>query len=573
MIHCIYSNLPKFKTVEFHRGLNVLIVRREQESTEKQTRNRAGKTSLIEIVHLLTGADIKKDSPFRSDKLSEAMFGMEFDLGGSKTKVERKTKKNTKIVMQDYDRDRKEKELSHKHWLQILGDCLFDLGTTSDGQGNPPTFRSLFPYFVRRQNSGGFSSPEKQANMQQVGDFQKALMFLLGLDWTIASDWQQVRNREKTLKELKKAAGIGAFGNIIGKASDLRTQLAVAEANLKKLRNQVDSFKVHAEYSELETEADKITSKMNILSNENTIDIAVIRDIEKALQSEHPPTLSNLEEIYAEVGVSLPQVATKRYEEVRSFHESVIRNRRDYLSEELNSAKQRVEIRNESKAKLDQKRSEVMGILQSHGALEQFSKLQAKIIKLETDVEVLRQRFQAAEQLEGSKTELEIERNRLTLRLRRDFTEQKQRLDEAILAFEEISKRLYESAGSMTVEATSNGPLFEFPMQGSSSKGIRNIQIFCFDMMLMRVCNKRGFGTEFLIHDSHLFDGVDGRQVISALKVGSQIADELGFQYIVTLNEDDAFKESADGFDIREHILPVTLTDATEDGGLFGFRF
>ena len=40
--------------------------------------------------------------------------------------------------------------------------------------------------------------------MQQTGDMQMALMFLLGLDWQIARDWQAVRDREKTLDELKK---------------------------------------------------------------------------------------------------------------------------------------------------------------------------------------------------------------------------------------------------------------------------------------------------------------------------------------------------------------------------------
>ena len=76
-----------------------------------------------------------------------------------------------------------------------------------------------------------------------------------------------------------------------------------------------------------------------------------------------------------------------------------------------------------------------------------------------------------------------------------------------------------------------------------------------------------------MIHDSHLFDGVDGRQLISALKVGAETAKGLGFQYIVTMNEDDAFKEKVEGFDLRNYTLPVALTDATEDGGLFGFRF
>jgi uncharacterized protein YydD (DUF2326 family) len=131
-----------------------------------------------------------------------------------------------------------------------------------------------------------------------------------------------------------------------------------------------------------------------------------------------------------------------------------------------------------------------MNILKSHGTLDQFSKLQAETARKEAEVESSHQRFDAAEQLEGTKNELDIERNRLTLRLRRDFAEQKARLSEAILAFEETSKRLYQSAGNMTVDETSNGPRFQFPMQGSRSKGIKNMQIFCFDLMLMRLCAK-----------------------------------------------------------------------------------
>jgi len=92
-------------------------------------------------------------------------------------------------------------------------------------------------------------------------------------------------------------------------------------------------------------------------------------------------------------------------------------------------------------------------------------------------------------------------------------------------------------------------------------------------MMLMHLCAKRGVGPGFLIHDSHLFDGVDGRQVISALRIGAETAEELGFQYIVTMNEDDAFKEKEKGFDLNNYILGIKLTDATEDGGLFGIRF
>lgn len=64
-----------------------------------------------------------------------------------------------------------------------------------------------------------------------------------------------------------------------------------------------------------------------------------------------------------------------------------------------------------------------------------------------------------------------------------------------------------------------------------------------------------------------------GTQVISALRAGAETAKELGFQYIVTMNEDDAFKEKEDVFDLNDHVLPIELTDVTETGGLFGIRF
>jgi len=573
MIHRLSSSLTSFKTLTLNPGLNVLVAKKEEGASDKQTRNRAGKSSVIEIVHFLMGSDAGKDSLFRSEALVNESFGIEFDLGGERLYVARSGLQKSKIHAEGANFLNGRGTLTNSEWVELLGEKMFGLHQIPDTEGRAPTFRSLFSYFVRRQVSGAFTTPEKQATMQQAGDYQVALMFLLGLDWKIASDWQTVRNREKTLTELKKAASVGTFGSIVGKASDLRTQLAVAEAQLASLKSQVEAFRVLPQYADLEAEADQLTRAISDLSNGNVIDAAAIADLERAMQAETPPSLTDLQSIYAEAGVALPDLAIKRYDEVQSFHESVVRNRRDYLAGELEATKQRVFEREQAKCGLDERRAAVMTLLRSHGALDQFSQLQGEAARLETTVESLRQRFGAAEQLEGTKNELEIERNQLALRLRRDFSEQKARLDAAILAFEDTSRRLYASAGSMTVEDTSNGPAFQFPMQGSRSKGIKNMQIFCFDMMLMRLCASRGVGPGFLVHDSHLFDGVDGRQLISALKVGAETAQELGFQYIVTMNEDDAFKETLNGFDLSSHVLETVLTDATEDGGLFGFRF
>ena len=222
---------------------------------------------------------------------------------------------------------------------------------------------------------------------------------------------------------------------------------------------------------------------------------------------------------------------------------------------------------------LDRRRSEIMRILQSRGALDQFQALQKEAARQDAETETIRQRFQAAEQLEGTKTELDIERARLVQRLRRDLDEQRGRVSEAITTFETISHALYEEAGSLTLNPTENGLRTEVRIQGQLSRGIQNMQVFCFDLMLMKLCSTRNFGPGFLAHDSHIFDGVDERQVARALQLGAETAISCNWQYVVTMNSDDVPSEFPPGFDFNRHVLPIRLTDATDDGGLFGFRF
>lgn len=187
---------------------------------------------------------------------------------------------------------------------------------------------------------------------------------------------------------------------------------------------------------------------------------------------------------------------------------------------------------------------------------------------------MLRTRRGVIERLDSAKTDLELERTNLVKALRDDIHERESIVREAILGFEELSRSLYERAGSLTISDTPNGPRFEVHIASERSKGITNMQIFCFDLMLAELCAREGRWPGFLIHDSHLFDGVDERQVAKALQLGAQRADAAGFQYIVTMNSDSVPAEGfTDGFDVRDHFVETRLTDATETGGLFGIRF
>lgn len=77
MIRSVTSSLPTFKTITFGRGLNIVLADVADTSTERHTRNSAGKTSLVEIVHFVLGSDAGKSSIFKHEALFEHSFSIE----------------------------------------------------------------------------------------------------------------------------------------------------------------------------------------------------------------------------------------------------------------------------------------------------------------------------------------------------------------------------------------------------------------------------------------------------------------------------------------------------------------
>jgi uncharacterized protein YydD (DUF2326 family) len=581
VIRRVYCNDKRFKDLTFKSGLNVVLAEKSVGATDKQTRNRAGKSSLLDIVHFLLGSKCDKNSLFQSEALRDLTFGMELDLGRTFTRVERRGSQPTSVSVEGDSTKWPMSPtvkgtctfLSNDNWKAVLAKLMFGLDSVDEAWS--PSFRSLISYFVRRDREGGMADPMANGRKQQLVDQQVNISFLIGLDWSVPRQWQQVRDRERSLEQIKKGMKEGVLGAVIGTAASLKSDLIIAQDRARRLKAAVASFKVVEQFHDLEREASNLTGRLAELSDENLLDRRYLSELEQATVEEVPPAPDDLQRMYKEAGVLLPSLVKKRFDDVTVFHESVVRNRRAYLKAEIDAAKQRIASRDAEKEQLDARRSEVMTVLKSAGALEHFTALQAELTKAEAHAENLRKRVEAAEALESGTTKLRVERAQLVERLRQDYAEQDEVVRKAVLTFTDISSRLYEEnkAGALTITPTENGPVFEAHIPGEKSKGVNNMRIFCFDMMLMLLSLERDRSPGFLIHDSHLFDGVDERQVGKALAVGAELAANHGFQYIVTMNTDSMPKEVPAGFKLDDHALSVRLNDASEDGGLFGFRF
>jgi uncharacterized protein YydD (DUF2326 family) len=346
VIYRIYSNMPTFKELSFRQGLNLILAEKSPGATERHTRNGAGKSSLTELIHFLMGASLDKTSLFRTEALSRYTFGIDFDLEHTKAEVERTGDTSSKVTVRQANTENwpivlpKERLLEplvipNTQWRAVLSTLIFGLMEDDDRIQTTkfgPTFRSLFSYFVRCQSAGGFLAPMKQSAQQQLWDQQVAISYLLGLDWTVPQRWQQVREREKSLKELKKAAAEGTFGTLIGSTAELRTKLTLSEERARQLREHVSTFQVLPEYRNLEQEASMLTRELGTLADENTIDRLALSELQEALNQEVNPPIYDLERLYKEAGVLLPQF-------VCSFSKSEtisVRSRNRFIHRKIN---------------------------------------------------------------------------------------------------------------------------------------------------------------------------------------------------------------------------------------------
>ena len=584
MIRQLSSDLESFKTLSFRPGLNVILADKSEGASDRQSRNGAGKTSFVELVHFVFGAAAPPKSIFRSEALDDWTFTTSVDIREGAYSISRSGKKPSRIhidgdtedwqVARDQGFFPDRHELSNEEWKTILGSQWFRLPASGSSERFQPTFRSLFSFAARRQQSGGFQNPMQHSTKQQKWDQQATVSYLIGLDSTIPSRFQKLRDRERVAKQLRKATISGELGHYFGRAAELRTQLTVAEARTIRLRTELDDFQIVPQYKEMEREANEITEEINSLNVENIVDQDLIRELQASLAEENAPDFQDINKLYAEAGIVLSEVPRRRIEEVEQFHRTVIQNRRSHLGAEIDSAEQRIAHRDRHKDRLDQRRRQIMNLLKKGGALEHYTGMREELGRAEAESETLRKRLETAERFKSVRAELDMERTRLVQALRDDIHERGDIVRDAILGFEELSRSLYENAGSLTIADTPNGPKFEVHIAGERSKGITNMQIFCFDLMLTEICSRHGRWPKFLIHDSHLFDGVDERQVAKALQLGAQRAEANDFQYIVTMNSDAVPMEGfSGGFDLQDHLVPTRLTDATETGGLFGFRF
>lgn len=581
MLLAVKCDQSTFKEVRFLPGLNVVIADRTKESTRKDSRNGLGKSTLIEITHFCLGS--APGSTLKDEHLANWTFSLDLKLAGKNVSVSRNTCEHRTVQVEGADSDWPIKpkhntktgknELTISQWNSLLGSLMFGISPDEETVPFKPSFRGLISYFIRR-GPDAYSIPFEQYRKQKETDIQALNTFLLNLDWSYATDWHQLKEKEKLINDLKKAARAGMMKEMLGGTlGDLEAKRVQLELIVQREHEQLTSFRVHPEYEEIEKQANQLTREMHDLENQNFADEHLLDTYKRSIAEETPPSADELLRVYEEVTVVLPSTVKKRFEDVREFHRQLIENHRRFLESEIDRLIKRIESRRSSVAQMSEEKVSLMEVLETHGALEEYTQLQQRHSKTLGQLRDMEQRIVNLKKFEEGKSALAIDKQLLLRRARTDLEERHAQIRKAIAFFNENSQALYQSPGTLAIDVEPTGFKFHIEIERSKSGGVGNMKVFCYDLMFAQLWSEKPQRPGFLIHDSIIFDGVDERQRALSLELAGKESKKRGFQYICMLNSDMIpTKDFSPGFNLLDFVR-LRLTDATQEGGLLGIRF
>lgn len=574
MIYKVFADNPNFKEVNFTKGLNIVLGSKSSDSDDKDTRNGVGKTLLIDIINFCLGAHIDKNSKLKKiDLIKDWTFSIIIDLYDTKCTIYRSIEEpGIVFVKGDFSNFPKQPQptldghyYKLKDWTELLGNYNFDLNETLDYK---PSFRSLISYFIRNTPEA-YLDPFTTYRHQNNITLQSNTSFLLGLNWKCASKAQLIKDKEKNLKEEEKKI-MDTYPNL----GAIETKKINVENELNKKQQELNTFKLHKRYKDIEKEVNQITKEIKLLVNENVTLNRKLDNYTESIKTEKNPKEDALNKLYSEMGSVFKPSAKKTLNEVKEFHKNLIENRKEFLKVEISELKNTIKHNEELIQEYDTKRSELMQILNTHTALEDYSLIQMEISDYKTEVNKLNDIINQFKQIEDNKDEIKEEKNILNQKIKREYELQRSKWEKSITIFNENTKALYGENGSLIINFSEKGYKFDIEFPKNESRGVSKMKIFCYDVMLLEL-NSFYHNIDFLIHDSEIFSDVDSRQVAEAMNLIKNKCEEHNLQYICTLNSDELEKinlEIANDFNISEHVK-LELKDNDPQNHLLGEIF
>ena len=270
----------------------------------------------------------------------------------------------------------------------------------------------------------------------------------------------------------------------------------------------------------------------------------------------------------------------KKLEEVESFNEKLLNDRSRILLKQQEEYTSRLNEAEQNIKKLEAEENEKLQYLNSHGALDDYTRLTELLSDLKTKKEKLEQYKQLQKRYKQRREEIKLAFADENLATQKYLDNIDDLVRHHMEFFHDLAKSFYSDkrAGlQITNNVGINKQRFDINARISddTGDGVNETKIFCFDWTLLSA--KQNNSVRFLVHDNRILSETDPRQIATMFRNADKICRDNGFQYILTINECsiDLLKQelSEEEFATLVHQREVLeLDDASDEGKLLGIH-
>lgn len=580
----IYAN-KNLKNIEFSPKFNVVLATINDKLNKKDTHN-LGKTSLIHVINfILLGSFNKKI--FENDIFRGVVFYGELRLNsGQYLTIRREIDTNTKISFKIdddksqnfnppiiWDEENLPFDKSRKKLNEYLG---FDVVINFD-------YRKSITYFLRTQQD--FLDVYKLDKFKGKHIDWKPFVFeLLGYNSNLIvkklSLEDDIEKKKGIIKVLKDEARI----NIEDK-DKLAGLLDIKKQDLEVALHTIDKFNFFEQDKSLNKELiEQIDNKIQLLNTERYRLDYEINKLEESLSHLNLNIkIQDLEELYKETELYFPEVLKKDFSDLIKFNEAISKDRKKYLTENLEDLKIQITAVNKELKTLEIDKSDKLAFLTEKDSYEKFKSYQKQLSKLEAEISRIYDKIKAVDQ----SLEIDEQIQGIHLQVENAVTEireavSKRKHAEINRIFNNIIVDILGTNALISIQLNKQGNVeysadYQNPadlLTTSESQGTTYKKILCmaFDLALLIHYRKSSF-FRFAYHDG-ILEGLDDRIKIRLLNKVKSICDEYDLQYILSLIDSDIpTDEKGEKYIFTPDEICLELNDRDDLGKLFLHSF
>ncbi|MBY8866671.1 DUF2326 domain-containing protein [Streptomyces sennicomposti] len=392
------------------------------------------------------------------------------------------------------------------------------------------------------------------------------------MDWKVTRDATLIDTEIKAYDAIDYATEEGLIGGP-RQEGQLRIERQQAQEELDSITARINGFQLLDDREGVIEQSDRLTEKLRELRNQEVADRRMIALYEESLEvrDTERDDAQDLQRLYESLELTFSPDAVRRFADVATFHERLMSNRRSFLQSEIDRlTRQRAERALEI-AEVETQRSSVMAVLRAGGALEELAALQNSAIQAAKRVEAADASLHRFKEVGEARENAKVRRAQMRQTAVSETNAAEEILDKASRVLSKFMMKLYNRRGVVVAKVDDYGIGFSLDIEGPKSKGTAKTQVLAFDFALMSTGFEEQRHPGFLVYDSAMFDGVDPRQVSSALELARDICREESTQYICTLNSSEVTSETLTEDWFISAICRKVLD--TEVGGIFGCKF